>query len=104
MKAVVTGGAGFIDSKIVDAPVPRGDEFVVDDFSSGENAANLVAGLTSRLGGERAVGHGPQRPGDVRDSLADISAARDAFGFAPLVSLSDGLGEYVEWARTEVAS
>jgi len=46
---------------------------------------------------------GPPRPGDVRHSLADISAAREAFGFEPQVGMGEGLKEYVEWARSEVA-
>jgi UDP-glucose 4-epimerase len=45
--------------------------------------------------------HGPERPGDVRDSLADTTAAAAAFGFVPSVALSDGLDRYVSWARTE---
>jgi UDP-glucose 4-epimerase len=49
------------------------------------------------------VRHGPPRLGDVRDSLADITAAGRAFGFAPSVTLADGLAEYVGWAREAVA-
>jgi len=49
-----------------------------------------------------AVVYGPPRAGDVRDSLADVSAAREAFGFAPAVSMSEGLKDYVAWARSEV--
>jgi nucleoside-diphosphate-sugar epimerase len=39
----------------------------------------------------------------VRHSLADISAARAAFGYAPSVALEPGLEEYMRWARREVA-
>jgi UDP-glucose 4-epimerase len=64
---------------------------------------DLVTDLASKVGGEPVVRYGPPRPGDVRDSLADISAAQSALGFRPSVSLSEGLTEYVGWARTEVA-
>ena len=47
------------------------------------------------------VNHGPERPGDVRDSLADISAAKAAFGFEPSVTMAEGLAEYVRWAIDE---
>ena len=43
----------------------------------------------------------PPRPGDVRDSLADISAAKSAFGFAPKTDLKDGLAEYMEWIKED---
>ncbi|WP_291270421.1 NAD-dependent epimerase/dehydratase family protein [Geothrix sp.] len=45
---------------------------------------------------------GPTRSGDVRDSLADISSARMAFGYKPSVDLARGVGEYVAWAKGEM--
>jgi nucleoside-diphosphate-sugar epimerase len=39
------------------------------------------------------------RPGDVRDSQADISKARTLLGYAPTVSLEDGLRLTLDWAR-----
>ena len=46
MKAVVTGGAGFIGSNLVDALLARGDEVtVVDNFASGKRE-NLNAAAT----------------------------------------------------------
>ena len=47
MKSLVTGGAGFIGSHLVDALAARGDEvLVIDDFSSGrrENLAGALEG------------------------------------------------------------
>ena len=39
----------------------------------------------------------PPRPGDVRDSLADISRAGEAFGFSPRYTLDEGLRRTVAW-------
>jgi UDP-glucose 4-epimerase len=47
------------------------------------------------------VRYGPIRKGDVRDSLADISAARKAIGYQPRVGLEEGLAEYFSWATQE---
>lgn len=61
----------------------------------------LVRKLTATGNFRPDVQHGPPRPGDVRDSLADISAAQRAFGFRPGVGLDEGLAEYIGWAREE---
>lgn len=45
--------------------------------------------------------HVAPRPGDVRDSLAEIASAREAFGYEPAYTLTDGLRETIAWfART----
>ncbi|HOW55575.1 MAG TPA: SDR family oxidoreductase [Syntrophorhabdaceae bacterium] len=58
---------------------------------------HLVELLKNVSGIDAAVVYGDPRPGDVLHSLADIGAARSAFGFEPSVSLEDGLREYMEW-------
>jgi UDP-glucose 4-epimerase len=65
---------------------------------------NLVERLSAAAAMKPVVRYGPPRPGNVRDSLADISAARAAFGFEPAVGMEEGLPEYVRWAGAEVAS
>ena len=57
--------------------------------------ARMVAAASGR---EVEIRHAPPRPGDVRHSLADISAARAAFGFDPTVTLDTGLPQYMTWA------
>ena len=47
--------------------------------------------------------YGPKRAGDIEDSLADITAAREAFGYAPVVGFEEGLARTVEWYRQQYA-
>jgi UDP-glucose 4-epimerase len=64
---------------------------------------NHLVALLKELGGiEPEVHHGPPRSGDVRDSVADVTAAAAALGYAPSVDMRTGLREYITWARTEV--
>ena len=68
MNCLVTGGAGFIGSHVVDALIARGDRVtVVDNFSSGRRS-NLAAA---------EAGGAVIREADVRDAgaLAEIFAA-----------------------------
>jgi UDP-glucose 4-epimerase len=62
----------------------------------------LITLLGAASGLEPTIRHAPPRPGDVRDSLADIGAAAAAFGFAPAVRIEEGLTEYMRWARQEL--
>ena len=68
MKALVTGGAGFIGSNLVDALLARGDEVtVVDDLSTGR-----IGNLDSALGaGAELVEL------DIRDAAALTALARE---------------------------
>jgi UDP-glucose 4-epimerase len=85
--------------KAADAPGVRGA------FNIGSSTRISINGLVDRLrttmGPLPAIHYAPARPGDVRDSLADITAARTAFGFQPRIGLTAGLADYVAWARQE---
>ncbi len=41
----------------------------------------------------------PPQPGDVPETWADISKARDVLGYAPKVPIEDGLRRFVAWYR-----
>jgi len=108
-------------------PVIHGDGEQSRDFAHVENVvrANLLAADAARTAGEAvnvgcgeaisirrmaevfnevlgtglaAVHDGP-RPGDVRHSLADISAARALLGYEPAVHFAEGLRRTIAWYR-----
>jgi nucleoside-diphosphate-sugar epimerase len=39
------------------------------------------------------------RPGDVHDSLADISAAKKVFNYSPAYTVKTGLEETIRWYK-----
>lgn len=51
------------------------------------------------MGHELAVDHVAPRPGDIRHSLADITAARELLGYEPLVRWEDGLAPTLAYLR-----
>ncbi|MBP8951847.1 MAG: SDR family oxidoreductase [Armatimonadetes bacterium] len=59
----------------------------------------LLAHLNDIIGTNIEPIYTESRPGDVKHSLADISAAREAFGYDPQVSTREGLEHVVEWYR-----
>jgi nucleoside-diphosphate-sugar epimerase len=66
-----------------------------------EVTMNQVVALLGELAAPVDVVRGPARPGDARRTAADVSVARDAFGYRPGVDLRTGLAAMV---RAEHAS
>ena len=58
---------------------------------------DLLATLGRIIGVKPQATHTGPRPGDVRDSWADISAARRDLAFEPAVDFEDGLRRTVAW-------
>ena len=61
----------------------------------------LYSMLQPLTGYQGAASTGPQRSGDVRDSLADTAQAQQAMGYKTLVDFKEGLRRTVEWYRQE---
>jgi UDP-glucose 4-epimerase len=91
---------------VVDANLRAAAQGVSGAFNIGSGSRVTINHLVRQLqacGLAARVQYAAARPGDVRDSLADISAARQAFGFEPAVGLESGLARYTAWAREEAA-
>jgi len=78
------------------APGASGQVFNV---ACGEaTSLNQVVGLIGEIIGRQiAVTYAPARVGDIKHSLADITAARDRLGYHAAVSFRQGLQRTVSW-------
>ncbi len=56
--------------------------------------------LQRLIGHSSAVKYGPERAGDVKHSLADISRAEQYLGYKPKVDFEEGLSRTIEWYRS----
>jgi UDP-N-acetylglucosamine/UDP-N-acetyl-alpha-D-glucosaminouronate 4-epimerase len=57
--------------------------------------------LKKIIGFKGEVNYGPDRAGDVKHSLADLSRIEKHLGYKPLVNFEEGLRRTVEWYRGE---
>ncbi len=60
---------------------------------------DVIACLESALGVRARIDHLPPRQGEVTRTWADTGAAREVLGYAPKVSLEDGIARFVDWLR-----
>jgi len=109
-------------------PTIYGDGEQTRDFTFVENAvhANLLAceasaaaGMVFNIGTGQSISlnqtldlfreisgkalqanYEPPRDGDIRDSLADISLAKEVLGYEPAIFFKDGLQKTFDWYRT----
>lgn len=75
-----------------DGPAERVSGQVVNVGAGARTSLLELAALVGEVSGSAlAVEHRPPRAGDVRDSLAGLERARAVLGYAPRVSLAEGL-------------
>jgi nucleoside-diphosphate-sugar epimerase len=82
-----------------DAPGASGE--IINVATGGRISLNtLFAEMRRLIGADLEPVYAEPRAGDVRDSQADITRARQILGYAPIVSFEDGLRTTVDWYRT----
>ncbi len=63
----------------------------------------IIARLNEIFSRQVTPKYGPVREGDVRESHADITLARQVLGYEPRVRFEEGLKRTVDWYRTALA-
>ncbi len=62
----------------------------------------LLEYIKEIAGSDLAPKYGPERPGDVRHSLADVTKAKNLLNYKPSVNVKEGLKLAFEWYRNEL--
>ncbi|HEY0710178.1 MAG TPA: NAD-dependent epimerase/dehydratase family protein, partial [Polyangia bacterium] len=70
------------------------------EATSLNDVVKMIGALTGR---SLTARYEPGRGGDVKHSLADISAATERLGYTAAVDFAEGLRRTVEWFRTRVS-
>jgi UDP-glucose 4-epimerase len=86
-----------VRANLLAADAPDAVGRVLNVATGGSETVNALADTIGRLL-DRPVErvHGPAQPGDVRESWADVTAAREAIGFEPVVDFEEGLRRTIE--------
>jgi UDP-glucuronate 4-epimerase len=61
---------------------------------------DFVTGLEDALGIKADYDFQPMQPGDVKETVADISSSVADFNFTPKTSIDTGISKYIEWFRS----
>jgi UDP-glucuronate 4-epimerase len=61
----------------------------------------LVSHIEAALGKKARIATQSEQPGDVRQTCAEISRARELLGYEPRVGIRDGIGRFVSWYRDQ---
>ncbi len=70
-------------------------------YGSRISLIDLAHNIMESMGEERTLTFEPSRSGDIHDSLAAISAAQQAFGYAPQYTVKTGLQETIQWYQDQ---
>jgi UDP-glucuronate 4-epimerase len=68
--------------------------------SRSENLMDFVKEIELAIGVPAEYDFQPMQPGDVKETVADISTSIQDFGFEPKTSIQQGIPKFVEWYRS----
>jgi nucleoside-diphosphate-sugar epimerase len=95
--------ANVVDGVLKACEAPRASGEVINVATGGRISLNELFEVMRKLvGADVRPNYGEARAGDVRDSQADITKARELLGYEPIVSFEDGLRQTIDWYRTVI--
>ena len=92
--------ANVVDGVLRACEAPKAIGEIINVATGGRISLNaLFEEMRQVVGATATPEYAEPRAGDVRDSQADISKAREILGYAPIVPFEEGLRRTIEWYR-----
>jgi nucleoside-diphosphate-sugar epimerase len=93
--------ANVVDGVLRACDAPKANGRIINVATAGRISLNQLFETMKRLIGATVEPvYAETRAGDVSDSQADITLARELLGYEPIVTFEDGLERTVDWYRT----
>jgi nucleoside-diphosphate-sugar epimerase len=97
--------ANVVDGVLRACEAPQASGEVINVATGGRISLNtLLRTMRDLVGADVEPVYLDSRPGDVRDSQADIRKAKRLLGYEPIVSFEDGLARTIAWYKTTAAA
>ncbi|MGE5674174.1 MAG: NAD-dependent epimerase/dehydratase family protein, partial [Mycobacterium leprae] len=94
--------ANAVQANLLAATMPFEANGAIFNVACGHSTTlnDLVHHINAFLGTHLVPNYAPNRPGDVQYSCADITLARETFGYEPEADFVSGLRKTLEWYRS----
>jgi UDP-glucuronate 4-epimerase len=63
---------------------------------------DMISTIEKVVGKRAAIDRQPEQPGDVPQTWADISKARELLGYEPATGFEDGVAAFFDWSRSRI--
>lgn len=92
-----------VNANILAATVEKTQGEVINIACGAKVTVNeIIAIINYYLAKNISTNYVPERPGDVKHTLADIEKAKEVIGYEPTVSFKTGLMDTIEWYKNVV--
>jgi len=97
--------ANVVDGVLRACEAPKAAGEVINVATNGRVSLNELLAIMNRIvGTDLTAIYKDVRAGDVKDSQADITKAKELLGYTPIVGLEEGLRHTLEWCRAQSAA
>ena len=93
----------FIDDIIYGLRASLDSDYQCEVFNLGnnksENLMDMIKIIEEELNSKAKIQFYDMQPGDVRNTFADISHAKELLGYSPKIAIEEGIPKFIDWYK-----